>query len=163
MKKGSRQKRYSCKKMKLKKINQKGFTLVEIIVVLVILALLIGALVPSLIGFINEAQAKKYLPEVRQIYIAAQGAVTEQCAVNSDFEKSATQFKLDGKKAGRVSNNMLAEMQENNGQKQPGILIAYTKDGSIMFVEFGYEGYLIHFEDEKATITKNGKFTDGPK
>ncbi len=124
MKKGSRQKRYSCKKMKLKKINQKGFTLVEIIVVLVILALLIGALVPSLIGFINEAQAKKYLPEVRQIYIAAQGAVTEQCAVNSDFEKSATQFKLDGKKAGRVSNNMLAEMQENNGQNT-------TNDGSV--------------------------------
>ncbi|MFR4393849.1 MAG: type IV pilin protein [Ruminococcus callidus] len=40
--------------MKKKKKNRKGFSLVELIVVLVIMAILSAALIPSLIGYISK-------------------------------------------------------------------------------------------------------------
>ena len=44
--------------MKSKK-NKQGFTLVELIVVLVILAILTALLVPALTGYIDRAREKK--------------------------------------------------------------------------------------------------------
>lgn len=41
--------------------NKKGFTLVELIVVLLILAILLALLIPSLMGYINSAQKKACL------------------------------------------------------------------------------------------------------
>lgn len=49
----------------MKKINQKGFTLIEIIVVVVILAVLMAVGVPSVTKYINEANDAKLYPIVR--------------------------------------------------------------------------------------------------
>ncbi len=51
--------------------DKKGFTLVELIVVLVILAILIALLVPTLTGYIDNANKKKVASEGRQILMAA--------------------------------------------------------------------------------------------
>ncbi|MCL2085024.1 MAG: type II secretion system GspH family protein [Oscillospiraceae bacterium] len=60
--------------------RKKGFTLVEIIVVLVILAILMAATIPSMIGFINDARGKAYAAEARVGLTAAQAVVTELVA-----------------------------------------------------------------------------------
>ena len=64
--------------------KNKGFTLVELIVVLVILAILAAILVPVLLGYIDEAKTKRYLPNAKACMDAAQAAFVEQYAINGD-------------------------------------------------------------------------------
>ena len=57
----------------MKKINnRKGFTLVEIIVFLVILAILAAIAVPSVLGYVEEAKKEKYIAEAKAIYTVIQ-------------------------------------------------------------------------------------------
>lgn len=57
--------------------DKKGFTLVEIIVVLVILAILAAFTIPTMLGFVEDSKAKSYVAEAREIYVAAQATSTE--------------------------------------------------------------------------------------
>lgn len=65
------------KLLKLKN-NKKGFTLVEVIVVLVILAILAAILIPSLTGYIDKANEKRYIAEARSLLVAAQTIISEK-------------------------------------------------------------------------------------
>ena len=65
-------------RLKRLKKNKDGFTLVELIVVLVILAILMGMLVPSLTGYIDMAHEKTALVECRQAVLAAQVKASEE-------------------------------------------------------------------------------------
>lgn len=56
---------------------EKGFTLVEIIVVLVVLAILAAFTIPTMLGFIADAKGKAYIAEAREVYVAAQAVATE--------------------------------------------------------------------------------------
>lgn len=57
--------------------QEKGFTLVEIIVVLVILAILAAFTIPTMLGFVADAKGKAYIAEAREVYVAAQAVATE--------------------------------------------------------------------------------------
>ncbi len=58
------------------KKNNKGFTLVELIVVLVILAILAAILVPALLGYIDNARNKQIVLNARSAMIAAQAEMS---------------------------------------------------------------------------------------
>ena len=57
--------------------NRKGFTLVEIIVELIILAILAAFTIPTMLGFVNDARGKAMIAEAREVYVAAQSTATE--------------------------------------------------------------------------------------
>lgn len=61
-------------------LNNQGFTLVELIVVMVILTLLAAILVPSLLGWIDEAKGKQYILSARSLYMSAQAIESEKYA-----------------------------------------------------------------------------------
>lgn len=71
------------KKVRAKK-NKKGFTLVEVIVVLVILAIMAAILIPSLIGYIDKAKENSIISETRSIVTAVQTLSSEKYAKNKD-------------------------------------------------------------------------------
>lgn len=67
----------------VKKQKQKGFTLVELIVVLVILSILAALLVPSLTGYIEKTHKTEVVAETRAITQAAQVILNETYATDN--------------------------------------------------------------------------------
>ena len=73
-------------KQMLKNLREKkgGFTLVELIVVLVILAILAAILVPTLIGYINQANSEKDYATAQTVRVAAQAEADQLYADNNN-------------------------------------------------------------------------------
>ncbi|WP_395150927.1 type II secretion system protein [uncultured Allofournierella sp.] len=75
------------KLMNLRK--KKGFTLIELIVVLVIMAILAAAAIPTVMGYIENSRKAAYLANVRTVYQAGQSAIAEGLAAGNDITINA--------------------------------------------------------------------------
>ena len=67
----------------MKKLNNKGFTLIEIVIVIVIIAILAAMLVPSLTSWIDKSKQKTFTSACGTIRTAVSAAVSEAYATNS--------------------------------------------------------------------------------
>ena len=76
--------------------SRKGFTLVELIVVLAIMTVLASMLAPSLTGYIDKANDRKLVAKARSLYNASQSTVSSQYATNSSFEQTTDYFEYSG-------------------------------------------------------------------
>lgn len=154
------------------KNKKKGFTLVELIVVLAILAILAAMLVPALTGYIDKANEKKINSLTRQVVVAAQTVVSEKYASNSNFKagnvsaydtKFGTSFEMDNAnqfnigeicKLAEVATNLTVTKDQDytwvNNEGQTWTFVADVYRGNLIkglsFIGISY--------DEKAKITK---------
>ena len=76
------------KLLKSKLKDKKGFTLVEILVVLAIMAILIAIAVPVMVGALNDAKEKVVLADARAAYIAFEMQRAEKTDVTLNDVKS---------------------------------------------------------------------------
>lgn len=128
--------------------DKAGFTLVELIVVLVILAILAAMLVPALTGYIDKANKEKITAECRQVVMAAQ------------TEASSLYGKANG---GKLTNAMLTtsdpqysyvtaveKLSEVKGGAQ--FTIVLEEGGTVKRVTYTNSGWTVKYE--------NGAYTD---
>lgn len=76
--------------------NRDGFTLVEVLAVLVIIAILAAVAIPTMSGFINDARKKSYTSQARNVYVAAQAAALELEAAENGVAAAAVNFYTRG-------------------------------------------------------------------
>lgn len=82
--------------------NKKGFTLIEIIVVLIIVGILIAIAVPSVLGYIGKAEDVKHEANARTGFLAAQTILVKKNSKNQPVT-------ADDFKAGKLNDEANAD------------------------------------------------------
>lgn len=77
------------------KKNNKGFSLVELIIVIAIMAILAGALAPALIKYINKSRRSADISNADTIRTAVQTALSDEDAMSSFIAKGGSCTKAD--------------------------------------------------------------------
>ena len=127
---------------KLRK-NKKGFTLVEIIVVLLILAILAAAAIPTMLGFVNQAKKNTQIGNARAAYVALQMIATKEAGSEQASTLGST-FTIG---AAGTGTGTAAELNEYLGPDMTGAVISdiVVSNGKITSFTFTNGGFVVSF------------------
>ena len=94
---------------KMRRNNKKGFTLIELIVVIAILAILAAILVPSMVGYLNNAKTSTANANARTVYSAASSAAAA-CIASGQSIATITNKSVSALSTGTAFEQQVATM-----------------------------------------------------
>ena len=133
------------KKVRKMMSDRKGFTLVELIVVLVILSVLAAMLAPTMTGYIDKAKGKRVEAELHQAVVAAQTLADEAYALGKDFEK--------------ITLEDIAALAELKGSLEAVYLDGDT--GKVVYVELTLDDVTGYYTEDEGITSEEGTFEEG--
>lgn len=142
------------------KNSKNGFTLVELIVVLVVLGILIAMLVPALTGYIKKAREKEAIAECKLVVTAAQTVMSEKAQNREVVNLIADPDKSAMMDLAEVSGTMNAYKADTSNAYQLSYL-SYTASNEITVIyDVEYEA---NGRDALYTIDDGGSAGGGDK
>lgn len=104
--------------MTAKGMGRKGFTLIELIVVLAILAVLAGIMVPSMIGWVDRARDSQVLLEARTAFLSLETLVAEAAVLEDSSQVDTEDIDEDVLRdmAGILDDQVIVEFQVEEGE-----------------------------------------------
>ena len=152
------------------KTNNKGFSLVELIVVIAIMAILAAVAIPTFATFINKAQVSNDVSFINDVtYVAKVSNTLEHAGedvdvfvkVKADGEIEEIVYKVDGVKVTITENNgTIRAVATTTGDAKTadeaiGVEVGSSVDWSYKFASVDEAGYQVLGDDGKSLATQN--------
>lgn len=143
-------------------INSKGFSLVELIIVIAIIIILIGALVPKVVGYIRKAEEVSAMNTLKVMVDTMDVNLVEHALAGEMLTDKDYSYNSDGKfvPAGALTNWMLSKAQKsktyNNANDYADFVISQEMLKAIRS-EYGRKNPRLKFNTTNKPFGKNAK------
>lgn len=144
----------------------KGFTLIELIVVIAIIGVLAAILVPSMLGYVRNARISSANANAKQVHTAVSSALTQLGISNYDFGTADSANKISGIKINDTKTQIACAFDTTNQPTADAMdLISYlgenfSGEGVAYFNKATYSVYAAAWANNTTDLNQAGTTKD---